>query len=523
MGATGNGLAGNGMVNVGENNKRIAKNTLLLYVRMIFMMAVSLYTSRVVLDVLGVEDFGIYNVVGGVVAMFGLLNGAMATSTQRYLTFELGRNNSEQLRIVFATSMQIHVLISLIIVILAETVGLWFLYYKMTIPEGRIDAALWVYQFAVLSFVVLVMSVPYNATIIAHEKMAAFAYISVLEVVLKLLIVYVLLIGSWDKLKLYALLLFLVQLSIRTVYNLYCNRHFPETKFCTIWNFRLFKEMLSFAGWNLWGNCAVVAYTQGLNILLNMFFNPVVNAARGIAVQVQNAISQFAFNFQTALNPQITKSYATRDFSYMYGLVFKSSKFTYFLLLFLSLPILVETEMILSIWLKTVPEYTVIFVRLLLCVTIIDAVANPLIVSAAATGQVRRYQSVVGGILLFILPLSYLILKLGGSPSSVFMVHLGVCIIAFTVRLLFIRQMIGLSLRTYFKQVVVKGGIVTGVAVVLPLLLKYSLPISFFSFILVCVVCALSVFSSVYFLGLNSSERGFLKDKLHGMLLKIRR
>ena len=218
MGATGNGLAGNGMVNVGENNKRIAKNTLLLYVRMIFMMAVSLYTSRVVLDVLGVEDFGIYNVVGGVVAMFGLLNGAMATSTQRYLTFELGRNNSEQLRIVFATSMQIHVLISLIIVILAETVGLWFLYYKMTIPEGRIDAALWVYQFAVLSFVVLVMSVPYNATIIAHEKMAAFAYISVLEVVLKLLIVYVLLIGSWDKLKLYALLLFLVQLSIRAFF-----------------------------------------------------------------------------------------------------------------------------------------------------------------------------------------------------------------------------------------------------------------------------------------------------------------
>ena len=258
------------MAKTTENNKRIAKNTLLLYVRMLFMMAVSLYTSRVVLNTLGVEDFGIYNVVGGVVAMFGFLNGAMTTSTQRYLTFELGRGDFHQLHKVFCTSVSIHALISVVVNILAETVGLWFLMNKMTIPEVRMDAALWVYHFAILSFVVMIMSVPYNATIIAHEKMSAFAYISVLEVVLKLLIVYALLISDTDKLKLYAVLIFIVQLSIRFIYGRYCNRHFQETKFRWLWDSRLFKEMLSFAGWNLWGGCAAITFTQGVNVLLNI-------------------------------------------------------------------------------------------------------------------------------------------------------------------------------------------------------------------------------------------------------------
>lgn len=293
-------------MNATENNKRIAKNTLLLYFRMLFTMAVSLYTSRVVLNTLGVEDFGIYNVVGGVVAMFGFLNSAMSSSTQRYITFELGKNDFEQLKKVFNTSVSIHAFISVVILILAETIGLWFLYNKMTIPIERMDAALWVYQGAIASTIVLIMSVPYNATIIAHEKMSAFAYISVLEVVLKLLIVYLLLIGDFDKLKLYAVLMFSIQLIIRLIYGRYCKKHFSETKFQWTKDWKLFKEMLGFAGWNLWGNCAGIAFTQGVNILLNMFFGPAVNAARGIAVQVQNAVNQFSFNFQTALNPHTT-------------------------------------------------------------------------------------------------------------------------------------------------------------------------------------------------------------------------
>lgn len=502
------------MTNTTETNKRIAKNTLLLYFRMLFMMAVSLYTSRVVLNALGVEDFGIYNVVGGVVAMFGFLNSAMSTSTQRYITFELGRNDFKQLNKVFNISISIHAFISIVILILAETIGLWFLYHKMTIPVERMDAALWAYQGAIASTIILIMSVPYNATIIAHEKMSAFAYISVLEVVLKLLIVYLLLIGDFDKLKLYAVLMFSVQLIIRFIYGNYCKRHFPETKilFCKDWT--LFKNMLAFAGWNLWGNCAAIAFTQGVNILLNMFFGPAVNAARGIAVQVQNAVTQFSFNFQTALNPQITKSYATGDYTYMHKLIFRSSKFTFFLLLFLSLPILLETETILTIWLGNVPEHTVNFLRLILCVTIIDATANPLMVSAAATGKVKVYQSVVGGILLAILPISYVVLKLGGNPESVFIVHLSICIIAFITRLYIIAPLVNLKLAQYFKIVILKCFTMLIIASILPISLKILLPCSFVNFFLVCLSCIISILSSIYFIGLDQDEKRFINKKI---------
>lgn len=505
------------------NNKRIAKNTMLLYFRMLFMMTVSLYTSRVVLSTLGVEDFGIYNVVGGVVTMFSFINSAITSSTQRYLTFELGRGNIRQLQKVFTTSVIIHMLISLLIVVLAEIIGLWFLYNKMTIPTERMDAAFWVFQMSTLTMVVLIMSVPYNATIIAHEKMSIFAYISVLEIVLKLLIVYLLQIGHFDKLKLYVFLIFAVQLLIRLIYGRYCSRHFMESRLKKIWDGKLFKTMLSFAGWNLWGNCAAVTFSQGVNILLNMFFGPMINAARGVAVQVQSAINQFSFNFQTALNPQITKSYAVGDYSYMHNLIYKSSKFTFFLLLMLSMPVMFETDMVLSIWLKEVPDYTVPFLRLMLCVTIIDAVANPLMISAQATGNVKRYQSIVGGVLLAILPISYVSLKLGGSPTSVFVVHLCVCIIAFTVRLFIIRSMIQLSLRGYVRNVIVKCTVVTIVSLLLPLCLQIFIKENIISFVIVCPACVLSVGLTGYSLGLEQSERQFVKQKVVLLYSKIRK
>ena len=511
------------MADISANNKRIAKNTLLLYFRMFFTMLVSLYTSRVVLSALGVEDFGIYNVVGGIVTMFGFINGAMSTSTHRYLTFELGKGNFKQLHKVFCTSILIHAGISLLVVLLGETIGLWFLYHEMVIPEVRMDAAIWVYQLSILSTVILIMSVPYNASIIAHEKMSAFAYISILEVVLKLLIVYLLLIGNFDKLKLYAVLVVIVLFGIRCVYGVYCGRHFKETKFNWIFDKSLFKEMLGFAGWNLWGNCASVAFTQGLNILLNMFFGPVVNAARGVAVQVQSAVAQFSSNFQTAINPQITKSYAMQDYAYMHSLIFKSSKFTFFLLFLLSLPIAMETETILKIWLKTVPDYTVIFLRIMLCITIIDAVSNSLMVSAAATGRVKVYQGIVGGILLCILPVSYVVLKLGAPPASVFVVHLCIGIVAFVVRLLIIRPMIYLSLSAFNKQVIMPCLRVACIAFIIPFLLRMLLPDTLYSFLLVCAVSVISVALTAYCLGLNISERQFVVSKAQTVLSKFRR
>lgn len=506
------------MTEFSANNKRIAKNTLLLYFRMLFMMIISLYTSRVVLNTLGVEDYGIYNVVGGVVTMFGFISGAMASSTQRFLTYELGQGNFKQLSKVFSISLMIHVLISILIIILSETVGLWFLYYKMAIPENRLDAAFWVYQFSIVSTIIMIISVPYNASIIAHERMSAFAYISILEAILKLLVVYLLLVGDFDKLKLYAFLICAVQLNIRLIYGWYCKCHFKETIFRKVWDKNLFREMLSFSGWSLWGNCAVIAFTQGLNILLNMFFGPTVNAARGIAVQVQGAINQFSTNFQTALNPQIIKSYASNDLIYMHSLIYRSSKFTFFLLLLLSLPIILETDTVLRIWLHAVPEHTVCFLRLILCISIVDAMANPFVTSVSATGNIRLYQGIIGGMLFCILPISYIVLKLGGNPASVFIVHLCICLIVFIVRLYIIRFLINLKIFDYIKQVACRCLFVGAISIISPIIIKCNLPDTIYSFFIVCVSCIISVSICIFYIGMTSSERRFIMNKLFNIL-----
>ncbi len=511
------------MPDYSANNKRIAKNTILLYFRMLLTMLVSLYTSRVVLATLGETDYGLYNVVGGVVAMFGFLNAAMITSSQRYITFALGQGNLKNLKNVFSTSIQIHALIAIVIVILAETAGLWFLQNEMTIPAERVNAAQWVYHLSVLGMVVVIMGVPFNASIVAHEKMSAFAYVSILEVILKLLIVYILYIGNIDKLKLYAILMFLVQLCICLIYIIYCLRHFSETRCVHYRNKSLFKEMLSFAGWNLVGNGAAVAFTQGLNILLNVFFTPAINAARAVAVQVQGAVAMFSSNFQVAVNPQITKSFAVGNLDYMHNLVFRTSKFTFILLFCLSLPIILETEIILDIWLKEVPEFTVSFLRLMLCVTIIDAMAGPLMTSAAASGRVKVYQSVVGGILLMILPISYIVLKLGGNPTSVFIVHLCICCVAFIVRLFIIRPLIQLSIRQFVGEVIVRCCLVAIISSIIPVLLRIVLPQNILSFIIVCCFSVLSIGLVSYKIGLNVSERMFIKNKIISLFAKLKR
>lgn len=506
-----------------ETNRLIAKNTFLLYVRMLFTMAVSLYTSRVVLNVLGVEDYGLYNVVGGFVAMFSFFNGAMAAATQRYLNFELGRGDASRLRQVFCTSVNIHAIISFLVLLLSETVGLWFVYTYLNIPADRFSAALWVYQASVLSSIVMVMSIPYNAAIIAHERMGAFAYISVLEVVLKLLIVYLLVVYDIDKLKLYAVLMLLVQVLICLIYCRYGNKHFTETRYRLVWNGSLFKEMTGFAGWSLFGNIAAVAFTQGLNVLLNMFFGPAINAARGIAVQVQNAIKGFCVNFQTALNPQITKSYASGDMDYMYGLVFTSSKFSYYLLLLLSMPVILETQVILQWWLGIVPDHTVAFVRLILVISMVDSLANPLIQAASATGRIRKYQSVVGTMLIMILPISYVALKLNSSPEGVFVVQLIVFCCALFARLWMLRSLIGLSLRAYCRKAALPTVYVTVVSAVVPLTVYLLLQPSLLRFLLVCAVSLVSVAAAVYCLGLTSNERAFICEKLKVVRNKFRK
>jgi len=500
-----------------SNNKRIAKNTALLYVRMAITMLIALYTSRVVLRTLGVTDYGIYNVVGGVVAMFGFLNGAMSSATQRYITFALGRGDRERLRTVFVTSVNIHAVISALVLLLAESIGLWFLYTQMQVPPERMDAAFWVFQCSMTAMVVMIMSVPYNAAIIAHEQMSAFAYISIADVILKLLIVYLLTVIPFDHLKTYAVLILSVQLFIRWLYTCYCSRHFPETHYRRQWDKPLMREMFSFAGWSLWGNIAGMLFTQGVNMLLNVFFGPTVNAARAVAVQVQGAITQFAGNFQTALNPQITKTYAAGEMKQMHRLIYASAKFSAYLLLVLAIPILIETPYILRLWLGEYPGHTESFIRIILTISIFDATTQSLIIANQATGRVKTYQAVVGGILLLIVPISYVALKLGGSPETVFIVHFGVSVSAQVVRLLFMRAYIHLSMRKYVFGVYIPILLSTVCAMVLPVIIHYTLPDSFFRMTAVVVTSLVCSAVSLYYIGLDKSERGYviqIKDKM---------
>lgn len=504
------------------NNKRIAKNTLLLYVRMLFGMLVSLYTSRVILQTLGVEDYGVYNVVGGVITMFTFLNGAMSSATSRYITFEIGKGNMEQLKKVFSSALQIHAIIALLIVILGETVGLWFLMNELVIPEGRMDAAMWVYQCSVVTAVVTIMSVPYNADIIAHEKMSAFAYISVLEIILKLAIVYLLVVLPFDKLKVYAILVLMVGLLIRYIYTRYCHKHFEESHYIHHIDKPLLKEMSSFAGWSFWGNLAGILYGQGLNMMLNIFFGPVVNAARGIATQIQGVVQQFVYNFQMALNPQITKTYASGELDKMHSLMFRSARFSFMLLFFLSLPIMLETNYILTLWLGIVPENTVIFARIIIAISLIYTIANPCVIANQATGKVKVYQAVVGGLLLLILPISYIVLKMGAPAYSVFIVHFCVESVAQFARMYMLRNMIDLPLLSYVKNIYLPIMGVVLFSVVLPMLVYNNMQEGIIRLLAVGMTCVVSVAMTSLFIGMTRNERTFLIDKSL-RVLKIRK
>ncbi len=498
-----------------SSNKRIAQNTVILYLRMIFILCVGLYTSRIVLNTLGVEDYGIYNVVGGFVAFFSFLNGAMATATQRFITFELARGNIERQITTFSTAAIIHIAIAALIVIAAETVGLWFVCNKLVIPEERFSAAIWVYQFSILTMFVSIVSIPYNAAIIAHEKMSAFAYISILDAVLKLVIVLLLTIVSFDKLIFYAALLFGISLLDRLIYGIYCKRHFEETRVKLIFDKNLFKEMTNIAGWSLFGNIAGVFYTQGLNVLLNIFFGPAVNAARAIAVTIQGVVTGFVSNFQMALNPQITKSYAVGDLRRMHSLIFASSKFSFFLLLLIALPIMVETQAILTLWLKIVPDHTIWFTRLILCILLIDALSNPLMISSQAVGRVKIYQSVVGGLMLLILPIAYVALKLGGNPEIVFIVHLLIAIVALISRVVIVGRMVSFSFASYARKVLLPVGLVFILAACASAILFGVAPDG--GILKTATIIALTLLftgTSILIAGINSTERQLLWSKI---------
>jgi O-antigen/teichoic acid export membrane protein len=497
-----------------ENNKRIAKNTLLLYFRMLLIMAVSLYTVRIVLHALGAVDYGIYNVAGGVVTMFAFFSGTMASASQRFFAFELGRNNITQLKKTFSMTMIMYAMIALVILILAETVGLWFLNTKMTIPSDRMEAARWVYQFSVLSFMMTMFTIPYNASIIAHENMKVFAFVSIIEVSLKLAIVYLLVFFSFDKLKLYAILMFGVTTIVTFIYRTYCIHKFLECRFSFNWEKSLFKKLISYSGWNLFGALANAFNNQGINIILNIFFGPLVNAARGVAYQVNSAVNQFVLNFMTATRPQITKYYAIGEKQQMLKLVFQSSKLSFLLLFVLSMPVLLEANFIFRLWLKEVPDYVILFTRLVIITALIDSLSYPLMTAAQATGKIKKYQATVGGVMLLNLPTSYIFLKFGFPPQIVFYIALLNSIICLLLRLWLLRNMVGLKIEEFFLKVILSSSLVSVFAYAIPLLLLNQLVEGISRFVLVGITGLITSAASIYYLGLSVNERHYIIQAL---------
>ena len=503
-----------------ENNKRIAKNTLLLYFRMLLTMVVSLYTSRVVLGALGVEDYGIYNVVGGVVAMFSMLSGSLSAAISRFITFELGTGNKDKLKRVFSSSVTIQMGLSAIILVLAETAGLWFLNNKMVIPESRMYAANWVYQLSLLTFVINLISIPYNAAIIAHERMSAFAYISIFEAVSKLVVAYCIVISPIDRLILYAIMLTTIAIIIRLIYGSYCKRKFEECTYHFIYDHDLFKQMFGFAGWNFIGASSALLRDQGGNIVINLFCGPAVNAARGIAVQVNAAIHSFVTNFMTALNPQITKSYASGDQKYLMTLLFQGARLSFYILLLLSLPVIINTHYILKLWLGQVPEHTVLFVQLVLIFGMCESISSPLITAMLATGKIRNYQLVVGGFQMMNLPISYVFLRLGAIPETVLIVAIAISQLCLAARLYMLRGMIGLKARDFIKKVYLNVIIVTVLSSILPFVLSNILDENFISFVLLCIVALVSTFLIEFYLGCTLKERQFVISKVKTIIKK---
>ncbi len=455
--------------------------------------------------------------------MFSVISGSLSAAISRFITYELGKGNNGRLNKIFSASITIQLLLSLIIVILVESIGVWFLNVKMSIPTDRMLAANWVLQFSIVTFVINLVSVPYNAAIIAHERMSAFAYISILEALGKLAIAFLIVVSPMDRLIFYAILMCSVAVIVRLVYGLYCKRHFAECTYHFHWDKEILKKMFGFAGWNFIGASSAVLRDQGGNIIINLFAGPTVNAARGIAGQVNNAVTGFVNNFMTALNPQITKSYASGDREYMMILIYQGARLSFYMLLLLSLPILANTHYILSLWLKTVPEHSVLFVQLTLIFAMSESISNPLVTAMLATGNIRNYQIVVGGLQMMNLPVSYVLLRMGYIPETVLIVAICISQCCLAARLYMLRSMIGLSSKTYLKKVYLNIVVVTAAAAAIPLAISTNMRASFLSFVTVSVIALCCSALSIFYVGCNRRERDFVISKVRKAIHKIKK
>lgn len=497
-----------------SNNKRIAKNTIMLYIRMFISMVVGLYTSRVVLATLGVEDYGIYGVVGGVVAMMGFLNASMSGATSRFLTFELGRGDKERLAKTFSSALIVHIGIAIIVFILAETVGLWFLCNKLNIPEGRMEAAHWVYQFSILATMLSITQVPYNATIIAHEKMDVYAYMEILNVTLKLLIVYLLTIGDFDKLKLYAVLTFAVSLIIMMIYRIYCLRHFKESRFHWVWDKTYLIPLLSFSGWDLYGNACVIARQQGTNFLINIFYGVVFNAASGIATTVQGTISGLAFNIILAFRPQIIKQYAKGNVEDMSKLVGNAVCFTTILFGCMSIPLLLETHYIMKAWLGTIPDKSVIFCQILLIASFLGLLNNIWNTCIHATGKIKELSIISGTIYLISLPIIYIVFECNAPVESAYIVFILVAVLVNVNNLVIIKRRIPKFQFSFIFLNYIKIIIILIASYYITSLINAQMQERFIRLLVECIVCIIIIITTSFISILNKTQKKSIINKI---------
>lgn len=492
------------MSNTSSNNKRIAKNTLMLYFRMLLLLIINLYTSRVILRELGVDDYGIYNVVGGIIVVLSFLNGAMASGTQRFMNVEMGKKNQGAVNKVFSTSQQIHCFVAFCMFIIADTVGLWFLNNCMNIPDGRMRAANWVYQFSIISAILGIFTVPYNAAIISHEKMHAFAYISIVEAVLKLFVAFAIIWAPFDKLIFYAALIMFIGLINCGVYACYGFKYFEECRHFTLKPDRpMMKQMLSFSGWMVFGNLGYILHTQGIAIVINMFFTVAVNAAQGIANQVNGVVTQFANNFLVALNPQVVKTYAAGEFDQMHSLIIRGCKMAFCLMSFFVIPLVLEAPTVLEVWLGIVPQYAVIFMRLILLISLLNSFSSLLAVSQGATGNIKNYQISLTLIGALHIPFAWVAFKLGGGPEYSMYVYLAIVIVLQLLRIWFVCRSLNLSIRRYTKDVLLRCVLVLGASSVIPVILHIMLVPSILTTLIVGTISIAGVVISTLYIGLT--------------------
>ena len=504
---------------MGSNSGRIVKNTVALYGRSLIVLAVSLYTSRVILNALGVEDYGLYNVVGGVIAMLGFLNTTMQATYQRYFNVAMGEGHEQEVKPLFQMALTVQLLLALAVVVLGETLGLWFLNNKLVIPEGRMHAAQILYQVSIVSFVISVFKAPFGSLITAYEKMSIYAVFSIIETFLKLGIVFVVMVAQCDKLILYSFLILLVTLVDFSLYVVYCNRKIPTTSIRFNWSKGTLKKMLSFSVWSTIDALAYTMKSQGLNIVLNLFFGTVVNAARGVAYQILNAVNQFIRSFQTAFRPQLTKLYASGDYTAAMRLYYGATKLSYYLIFTISLPILLETPFILHLWLgNAVPEYSVVFTRIILLTAFVSTFANPTTGIAYATGDIKKFSILVSIFNLMIVPVAYLFLKLGYGPASAMVVSLVITIVVQVIRLIVVSNMTVLKVGDYMKHVVFPVSVYSLLCVAGPVLVKYFMPSGWLRVLLVLVVTAISSLGFAWLVGLNEEERKFVSSKVKSII-----